>query len=277
MHTQLATIAEIPLVVILFLLKHWQTILAGTWGAGFALIAFRAMVRWYREDAADASYNVPQGDEGAIYDAMREIKGPKRPARMKWLFTRGLFWMPILAWQTVVKIAKFAFYPILVVIDREKSKAVRHAAKAPKPFRREAGALPMATVEPAVKVKAEVECSLCHDVVPTEASHNCRSVELHCRRCSGRIMNDLVHRCGGLAEREESFGENGDSDEESNPVECDQCGEEMVPNQVHHCEDKVELVFCRTCNEKYDPEEDRHELQKCGDCDTRHCTGAGCP
>ena len=256
MFVQMATVLEIPGAVLVFSLKHWPSVAVGVWGLGFAFILYRSMRRWYSEDASEARLSAPGAEEEAIYSMMKKIASSKRSFRAKEVFVRALFWLPILSWGFGKKLARLLFYPILLVMDREKEGAVRRAIEAIEGNPAGAGNLPHnpAPVDSGSAPKLAVPCSFCGGtVVGIEMRHICHVVPPPCKSCGAILLPDRIH---------------------SHRSKCVTCENEIEAEKVHRCPGKEN--YCSSCDVKYG-DKNPHEVIECRDCDESHCVEAGCP
>lgn len=269
MHLYLAAISDLPKLALFFVLNNAAAIATGVWGAGFAFLIVRAMMRWYKEDAADARLAHPNGSEDVVWKAMHGIKATKKGERMKYIFIQCLFWLPLMMYQAGRSMAKAIFYPVLVVLDKAKTEAFQ-GAMTNTPVARSGGhadAL-LGRQDHRVVLTGSIECSLCRNLVPVESMHRCSAAEVRCKRCSGRVIPDTVHSCGEALDSPVG---------NQRAVMCEDCGNEIIPDSVHSCEGRTgNELFCKPCEVKYDPDDDDHGVDDCDSCERRHCPNAGC-
>jgi hypothetical protein len=279
MSLQLAAILDVPWNAALSALHHWQTAVASVWGLGILVLAYRSMIRWYREDAEDARRLAPKGDVDAIYVAMKEVKKVKREPRLKHFFTQVLFWLPIAGFHGGKKIGKILAYPVLLLADKAKSEAVASALNPPKDHVHRcscginlvpAGKSGVISAHE-VEVHVEAKCKSCKEVIIADAVHTCSKATPSCKECGKRMIPDKVHDCEETAEAET----------EESHQDCPHCGDCMVADQVHVCsaleaqEVETETEYCDDCDKEYDRSE-KHVAKHCVECKAKHCTRSGC-
>ena len=278
-------VSKLPLVVLLFVLAYWKTAVAALWGVGFVTILVKRMRQWYREDGRDAAVGAPNDE--IIYARMKVISAERRGERMKFLFTKGLFWILYWAHATGKKVAKWAFYPILAVMDKAQTKGIEEG-KVPG-LRR----LPVTVTEdvvpapaaPAVLIEGEnaSKCVGCGMVVAYSAPHACegmvvisepvvkpgRKVQSYkCEDCAAMVQMDQPHKCRSRAGRMED-----------GTFHCE-CGAvyKETDDFEHVCPEEGEDLNaeCKDCDVLYNPTEEVHIARFCRGCEEVHCKKQYC-
>jgi transposase-like protein len=279
MSLQLAAILDVPWNAAVSALHNWQTVVAGVWGAGVLVLAYRSMIRWYREDAEDARRLAPKGDADAIYVAMKEVKKGKREPRLKHFFTQVLFWLPIAGYRAGKKIAYFVSYPVLMLADKAKSEAVDAALKPGKDHvHRCSCGINLVPASKSghtheVEVTVNAKCKSCNEVFIADTVHACKKATPSCGECGKKMIADKVHVCSEAAEAES----------EENHQDCQHCGDCIEADKVHVCSaleaqeegDDVEAEYCSDCDKEYDRGE-KHVSKHCLECREDHCTRSAC-
>jgi hypothetical protein len=295
-HLAAIEVMKLPWIALLFMLAHWKTAVAAVWGVGFTVILVKRMCEWYREDGRDAA--VGASSEGAIFSNMKLLSRDRRGARLKGLMTNGLFWILYLAHATGKRIAKWAFYPILVVLDKAQTKGIEEGKipglkHLPVIVTDDTDGLP--SPEPTVLIEGEnaSKCVSCKMVVARSSRpHVCESLgEVHleglrivppvavrsmpkkksmkCDDCSKMIIEDSSHKCLSRA-----------CVDDDSVVHCE-CGTVYVQTDdfEHVCpeEDEKDLqAECKDCEIEYDPSVDVHVARFCKGCDEVHCKKQDC-
>ena len=263
-------IFEFPWIALSLLVAHWKTGVAAVWGLGFAYVLFRSMRKWYKEDAKAAQLLCRNEDE--IYGHMKEVARDHRSARLKYILTEGLLWLPLLAYRAGRKLASIVFYPILVVMDRAQKDAIEET-------RRKANLGPYTVVVEDEKPPAkeprmeEPRCTKCglmgvHTCVPQLVPSPIipppeKEPIVECPRCGVFMKVDSAHRCEGK----------GNST-------CPDCGKSVIADAVHKCEardaESEGEAFCRDCEQSYLPSEEEHPVEQCEECGKKHCAEMAC-
>lgn len=277
-------LGKIPWQVAMFGLDHWKTAVAAFWGLGFAYILMKNMRMWIKQDAYDAS--IGKRDEGEIYDGIKEVARERRPTRIKEVFTKMLFWLPIAAWNLGKKIAMVIFYPILAHLDKEQMVGIEKGKKG-LPMQAPSNAIPSDAHVILTEGENAVKCSGCGFLVPT--THICskpassgpmisddrpvRRKTVKCDDCEEAVPLNSPHACGARRE---------DQDLENGLIRCE-CGTTYKEEDdfEHTCPDEedeedMSTVQCKDCDKAYNPADEVHAATYCRGCTDVHCKKYSC-
>lgn len=185
MHMLFGSLVEDPMVVeapgwlfigLLYVLEYWPMILGSIWGGGTLFLIGKAMRRWYREDARDARAGAR--DEHDVIANMRPIAKGRRKARLKYVFTSATFWLPLLTWKGIKKVAYYSFLPVLMFRQKEQLAAIASVGgpmpEPPKYNPAKASDVPLPVpVGMLIEGENAVSCVACGSIVPKDAAHDC--------------------------------------------------------------------------------------------------------
>jgi hypothetical protein len=289
MESMLGTIevGKLPWMALVFAGTYWKTAVAAVWGLGFAYILVKRMKAWYKDDARDAAIGMK--DEDQIFSNMKVIAKERRPARTKEILTKGLFWMPLMAFGAGKKVAKVVFYPVIASLDKSQTEGLEEGKKG---VARKGGVNPllnaarrsMEDAPAGILIEGEnaTKCMGCSILVGNLEEHSCRqpvviSDDRHrsskkvveCSDCGQSVVVETPHKCDGRVGPDgngmihckcgTSYKEDGDFDHV--------CPEETVGVEHPHCSD---------CDRQYDPTLEVHAATSCKGCGDVHCKRHDC-
>lgn len=287
MESMLGTIefGKLPWMALVFAGTYWKTAVAAVWGLGFAYILVKRMKAWFKDDARDAA--VGMKDEDAIFANMKVIARERRPGRTKEILTKGLFWMPLMAFGGGKKVAKFIFYPVIASLDKSQTEGLEEGKKG---GNRKVVVNPLlnvarravSDVPSGILIEGEnaVKCMGCNILVGNVEEHSCpkpmviedrsRSTKkVECSDCGEDVVIDAPHACNARTGPDgngmincgcgASYKEDGDFDHV--------CPEETIG---------VEKSSCSDCDRTYDPTLEVHAATSCKGCRDVHCKRHDC-